>query len=305
MRPMRSRPSALLFALAGIACSACYSTWDVGPLEVNKLQSFRAPQQVLLTAKDGDTVPFASDSLAQADPVATEEETQSSPRQQSAPEPVTTPPQELASIRVAPPPGGEARRSGTVNVHIASSGVALEMKARVADTWSVACEDPCDRALPMDREYRVWGHSSLGAFRLEASPPGQHVELSVSRPSKGMSTGGIALIVMGSITLTAGVAVIIGGSWSAGFLGEGVPCSVCTPGDVAAAAGGVLLVGGLILIAASYDRMATRFVPDPVVRAPASRPDTAWLRTPAWRDSVNGSATRSGTVGVPVFSHSF
>jgi hypothetical protein len=53
-------PSLLVLALA-VGCSGCYSTWDLAPKEVDKLQSFRAPEKIALTTKDGESVTFDQD----------------------------------------------------------------------------------------------------------------------------------------------------------------------------------------------------------------------------------------------------
>jgi hypothetical protein len=55
------RPVLVALALGYLACSGCYSTWDVGPNQISRLQSYRSPEQIELVSKEGETFTFDRD----------------------------------------------------------------------------------------------------------------------------------------------------------------------------------------------------------------------------------------------------
>src|ERR1700723_2147423 len=124
----------------------------------------------------------------------------------------TTPP-------ATPVPPAPAQVGGqTVLVHLnAESGVRLEMNTSVApkwstsgwqadDAWSLVCDSPCDRPLPLGREYRLVGLRGVRPSRpffLEASP-GQSVLVTATAASDDAFAGGVVLIVLGSLAIPGG-----------------------------------------------------------------------------------------------------
>jgi hypothetical protein len=214
----------------------------------------------------------------------------------------------LTSVGIAHAGEGETPPLRTVTVHIASPEVILETKPPGADAWSAVCEDPCDRALPLDAEYRIANGHSLGEFRLEAAPGGQHVELSVQRRSEDRSSGGLLLLVVGPIAMGAGaIAASLANDPSIGFSWTPPPpCHACAiGGGIAIAAGAASVVAGILLLVGNVDRMALRTVPNSAAPEMPSRPDTAWLRVPGWCETDYGGTARARTVEIPILSRTF
>jgi hypothetical protein len=55
MKPISGLMAGVMIATT---CSGCYSTWDVAPRELTKLNGYREPQQVPLVDQEGDTFAF-------------------------------------------------------------------------------------------------------------------------------------------------------------------------------------------------------------------------------------------------------
>jgi hypothetical protein len=54
-------PLLMALTVGSLACSGCYSTWDVGPNQISKLDSYRSPQKIELVSKEGDSFTFDRD----------------------------------------------------------------------------------------------------------------------------------------------------------------------------------------------------------------------------------------------------
>jgi hypothetical protein len=94
-----------------------------------------------------------------------------------------------------------------VRVHIESpKPVQLEGRAPGQKPWSVACDVPCDRELPLADEYRF---GDGPAFRL--SPMGGSVLLKVRPASVTGNAGGVVLVGVGVVLAVVGaVGVVVG-----------------------------------------------------------------------------------------------
>jgi hypothetical protein len=202
--------------------------------------------------------------------------------------------------------------SGSVLVHLdADDGVVLEHIAPGSGRWRPACTAPCDAELPLADQYRIGGDSIRRSrpFVLVGNP-GQHVLISVSPASKGAFTGGIALSSVGAAAFGLGLVVLLIGA--IGTCTEEDDFGVCdattpnngleTTGVVITLAGVGMMIGGIVLVASNSRTRETQSLS---AFAPLPRPDTAWLRTPMWKDLARDSAGEPKAMTLPVFTRSF
>jgi hypothetical protein len=231
----------------------------------------------------------------------------------AAPTPTVTPaaptPAALESATAPPqaPPRPEAR---TVFAEI-SAGPGAELEAWGPETgrWSFVCRVPCDMAVPKDVEYRLTFPEDPPSqpFFLEAAP-GRRDFVRMFSPSTEKTVGGIALIVLGSVTATVGLGVIfVGGFASAWGCSSGGACSAAeveVAGVAALLGGGTLIVLGAVLLRNNHGKLA-QTVSHLQLETPPIHLATAWLRAPAWRDSANPAGTGAPPVTFPLFSRSF
>jgi hypothetical protein len=206
-----------------------------------------------------------------------------------------------------PPQGGTTPTpapvsTGSVFVHIdASSNVDLE---QLKDgTWSVVCNNPCDRSLSKDHDYRISGSGVRRSkpFRLSGEN-GQRILMTVDPASPG----GYALGIVG-ISIGAPVGLIAGLIWLGASFCNAVDTNDSTNcGDTARNAGITSLVGwgvmiaGIVLLAKNGSSKVTQDVA--TAPAPASPPPQA--RLPQWREAT-GPTLPAAPATVPIFTGRF
>jgi hypothetical protein len=210
---------------------------------------------------------------------------------------------------VGPAPRPAAtRNTSTAFVHIdAGPGVELRGWNPDARIWWHACRAPCDTELPFDADYRLDagdGRPSL-RFTLGASS-GQRVDIAIIPGSKAAMIGGGGLVVVGALMMAGGIVLVF---YSFGDQLAGCGAGTCGVGEAGGAAllvaGGGALVGGVLLMRFRGHTRQTQTVSDFLLPKVQERPDTAWLRSPVWRDSAKAGVTGSPRVGIPLFSRTF
>jgi hypothetical protein len=189
-----------------------------------------------------------------------------------------------------------------VQVHIDSTS-PVDLEVKHGSDWDVVCASPCDQALPTNKTYRIGG-SGVRTSRTFEIQPGTRSTLEVDPASSGAHTGAIVVTVVGGLGLvpalivSAGVvgAAVFGaiiicpiaeafskGSY-AGCLGDVV--GAFTPGYrqpwvwAPAAAGGALMLGGIVWLIASPPTRVRQ------ASAPATPPPPAAWRAPLWHDAT-------------------
>jgi hypothetical protein len=173
--------------------------------------------------------------------------------------------------------------------------------------WDFACEAPCDTWLPWGRDYRAVGDGKrpTHAFALDA-PPGRRVAISVDTVSVEGHVYAMGLVVLGTVVAVGGLVVA-----SVAF----APVSCSDPscsgdggarwaGSITALAGIGLVVGGIVLMSSTMFSRQKQVISEFMLPFAPSRPDTAWLRAPVWRDS-GASDAPAPRASVPVFSRNF
>jgi hypothetical protein len=211
----------------------------------------------------------------------------------------------------APPPGSflPAPLTGSAFVHVAAdSGVTLESIAP-GEQWTLACTAPCDAELPLGNQYRISGSSVRRSrpFAITAIP-GQHAVITVSAGSKRRFAGGVALLSVGAAAAAVGLFVFAIGATECSDGGVVVCVDGYAPnsglvlaGAITLLAGVGTLLGGVALLSDSRTRETQTFA----ALAPATRPDTAWLRAPMWREAARNTPGLPKALGFPIFSRSF
>jgi hypothetical protein len=199
-----------------------------------------------------------------------------------------------AAAQAAPPSA-----TSTVAVVHVDSPSAVDLEHDDGSKWVVVCTSPCDKALPASGEYRINGAGvrASSAFGIE---PGSKRTLSVEPGSSGAHTGALVVTIVGGVGLlpAVGVSVLVLGATIVGVIfgcpiseafskGSYVPCvgdfaSYFVPGYSSpavwgpAAAGGALLVAGIVWLVASPRTNVTQ-----VAALPAAPRATSW-RAPQW-----------------------
>jgi hypothetical protein len=149
-----------------------------------------------------------------------------------------------------PLPEGTATERTTI-VHIDSpSEVQLESRTRDDREWRLACDSPCDRALPIGPEYRIRGSGvrASNAFHLRAGAP--RIVLTVDPASTsgfvlgivGTSIGG-ATVIIGALVLLIGAVVSSNKNADTG--------GITAVGTVITLGGGAMLTGGILAISSN------------------------------------------------------
>jgi hypothetical protein len=159
------------------------------------------------------------------------------------------PPPVAPSLPAAPPPLAPATMpmSGpTVWVHVATPRpVILDRQDPATEQWVIACESPCDVALPLNNHYRIAGsgiHAS-STFDLEGKP-GERVTITVHPGSRAALIGGGVAAGLGAFGFTPGIYLtVIGAAISEEPTGK----AILTAGLITLAASVTLgIVGGII-----------------------------------------------------------
>ncbi len=203
----------------------------------------------------------------------------------------------MGVAHAAPPPD----YAPTVLVHIeADRDLGLETRLSPGAPWVSACLRPCDAPLPLGYRYRIAGRSmeSSDSFLLDPQL-GPRVVIHVTSVGSpwGVASGAL-LVVIGPITGVAGLFIALIGSEL------DTPHSGPSPeafGVGLGLAGVAMLAGGIALIAtnASTSTTQTSGTPEPTA---TERAETAWLRTPTWRETPRLAPS---AVGLPLFTRSF
>ena len=189
----------------------------------------------------------------------------------------------------------------TMKVHLASdrslwlegrNPSAAEEGSTQARAWSLSCTSPCDAELPVDREYRIRGNSlrPTPPFRL-AGRAGDTVTLRVTGASKGLFTGGIALLAVGGAGVIAGLFFVALEVDPSTFGTAASARESTSPGVVTALVGaGVALVGAVLL---------GTHVHSTVQQGETGARKEAWRPLPSWReDPLAAGAPKMA--GVPI-----
>jgi hypothetical protein len=206
----------------------------------------------------------------------------------------------VAPVTVSTPSRADASRP-RVWVHIDSpSPVQLQRHDRERNVWDVACDAPCDVALPLEDDYRVayanfaqgGDHAKAGGFgetiRITGEP-GAEVIVKVHPPSEAATIGGGALIGVGAVVGVAGLA----GTVLFAVLAARTPSEpACSDGQAtdgrdggytcglgASIAGGLALMSGMIALGGA-GLVAGGFA----LRAEGDA-RTTQKRAPTWRDT--------------------
>jgi hypothetical protein len=218
-----------------------------------------------------------------------------------------------AQPRVVEPLRPDAE-TGEVDVRVTGvPGAQLESRASAGSAWVAECRVPCEGSFPLTSEYRVTsvdGTTLTDSFRLRGVE-GDTVVLEVKPKSAGRTTGGIALIVLGTALAVASIAATVALERSAQ---ESLNCRRPSDSDadadhcrlsgfgvalarvgqfytVAGALGGVLAVVGGAILVASPSRSIVQYTERP--------PAEAFVRRPTWTGPHLGVASRP-TVFVPL-----
>ncbi len=156
------------------------------------------------------------------------------------------------------------RRPTEIVVHM--TGDRATLHGSTQQGWSIACEAPCDRALPADGEYWVGG---ARAERFTLDRDQRRVTLDVNASKSGARVGGIALLLLGSIATVTGATIFGFGAadhYQAGAIGsvseggfvfvptvtdDGPNRSMMATGGVVVGVGLVAAIAGLVLTLSS------------------------------------------------------
>jgi hypothetical protein len=133
--------------------------------------------------------------------------------------------------------------------------------------------------------------------------------LTATAASQDAFTGGVALVVLGSLAIPGGLLVTLTGAVQGLCIGScppnggpGPDVALEVAGGVIAITGVVALVGGILLVHGNARSGQTQ---DILFPKPPEHQDTAWLRAPVWNDSVRAGPAGAARVGVPIFSRRF
>jgi hypothetical protein len=197
--------------------------------------------------------------------------------------------------------------SDTIHVHVdGQPGSTLEENLLGSAQWSLVCEAPCDRVVRLDLRYRVTAANSRESkpFTLIGSP-GQHLTISVSK--NGAVVGGWVLGFLGGLAIPVGLSGIAL-SGSGGCFAECASTSNAGEkwgGWILVVSGAAALVGGILLVTLNPGTVQDQSVLEHRPAEASSRADTAWLRTPVWRASLEDAEPGLAKAGIPILSASF
>jgi hypothetical protein len=140
---------------------------------------------------------------------------------------------------------------------------------------------------------------------IDPPPQGSHAPVKIPHDSR---PDGATLMLISALAIAGGVVLVVYG-YEQGV--SSVPCPYCAA-DVGSEVGGAILGGfglaGLItgiVIYASHEDPTEKQLASPVLPPLLlPRADTAWLRSPVWRDSAR-EAPAAPAAAVTLFSRSF
>lgn len=220
-----------------------------------------------------------------------------------------------APVTVAPPSDAQALppKDETVVVHIdAPRPVELEM-ANEGDprhlTWTSVCQSPCDKALPIDRAYRIAGDgvrsSRPVSFRGEAA--GSHVYLNANVATKGGFVGGIVLTSIGTATIGVGALLVLvsyhGGSSPSGYsFSKTQDPGLQAAGLITMGAGVAMLVPGIVMTVKHASTKVNQSKTPPASPGKSAVLDS-FGRDPVWASPA--TITLPSAFGAPLLSGTF
>jgi hypothetical protein len=218
----------------------------------------------------------------------------------SAPAP-TTPSTTTPAKPTTPPPG---KPSATAYVHLeAPDGARLQV---LDDGWQDVCTAPCDRPLPLEKEYRISGSGikDSSSFGIRAQN-GQHVTITVNAASTGWFIfGAIAApvgLVVGYLGLIIGVVATAADSVSGPQTGPAA--GVAATGWTMFGVGVVMVVGGIVLLVTNWKTGTDQQVSTPTQGKLV--PLDAWKRLPVWNQPTPEQKATPLSTSIPIFSGSF
>jgi hypothetical protein len=309
MRPHARALTVAVFAATALACPASAFAQDAGPQLLRPDEVPPVPIDRALPAgpdtvrsKDGSVISgtivversglYVSVRLADGtDVVIRWDDIEKIERGEALPVPLPAPLPAPPPVKVtpatppprAPKPAARPPSDAMPEVHIkGSQQLVLEQLDERA--WREVCRAPCDLRLPSDRRYRISGLRVRTSRPFTLAPTDGRAVLDVEAASEGASSGGVGLIVVGSILVPIGLLVALGGSTTASY--AGVVMSLT--GLVGIIAGGVMLGGA-----------AHTEVRQPLGGSAAS------VRMPTWNATLERPPPSGMSFALPVLAGTF
>jgi hypothetical protein len=213
-------------------------------------------------------------------------------------------------------------------VHVDSPrAVYLMMRNPASGAWEFLCDMPCDRMVPLEGAYRLYGSGlqPTGEFQLQGNP-GDRVVVHMVPSARGtmvagwvlVGTGG-GVVVIGLLTMAVGALMNSTNSYTLNASGGSV--STAKNGDTVVAVGGVMALVGVAGIAAGLalalpnlhssaeQEVAGRAqAKDDAKTENANAAGDRWLRVPEWRDTAHATTLPSvepRAITVPILSGTF
>ena len=205
-----------------------------------------------------------------------------------------------------PQPAPQGGLEETVLVHIEGDEEAvLEMQDRGDKaTFSQVCRAPCNKALPLDRMYRISGEGMRNSktFKL-AGTAGTAVTVDVNPGRSGAFVGGIVMTAVGPVALITGAFVYLAGSINYNF--DFGTSSTRSDNSGLQVTGGVLMLAGAALTAVGIPLLVSnaRTKVTQEVGTPVPRRD-GMLRLPTFRDAAH-ELPMPPMSSTPIFSRTF
>jgi hypothetical protein len=206
--------------------------------------------------------------------------------------------------------------SVTVWVHLEGSDGArlerLEKDPDGGDTWTPACEAPCDTEVPLSADYRIANGNGMrqsAVFHLHGQA-GDHLTLTLSGGSKGwLVTGIVVTSVSGLVMLVGSVVALAGSASTSSNCGFGDGCTHSNPNAGLAAAGWLTLLvgaaaaaGGIVLI---VHNARTGVAVDVTGAQSARVQGDAWAHVPTWHEPSAADRALPPVLAGPIWSGRF
>jgi hypothetical protein len=234
-----------------------------------------------------------------------------------APPPPAAPAAEAPAAPAAEAPAAPAHTDGTVEVHVESTNwwMSLEHRSGPNAPWEPACEEKCDKRLPVADDYRVVGIglSPSRPFNLDASK-GDKLTLKIVVGEHRKEKVGMWILIGGGALIVAGILTIaIGSHPSQTFQADGTTndtnFDVLTVGTTLILGG---LIGGIYGGATWYNNSHSHVGGDSVGAPTAEPKDQASLIPPKpvfWGSTEQTGMRMQGSVApifqIPIINRSF
>lgn len=197
-----------------------------------------------------------------AEVAATKRGAAASPPPVAPPTPPPPPPPPFREV-VGPSDGAplvHIRSDSPIELHEVVSSIAVVGYGGAAygQITRAVCRAPCDRVVDgrAGQLFFFGGPGTTQSSRFQLTERGPNVLVDVKPGSVGLRVGGWVVLTLGAVALTSGVSLIVLGSNSTsmdsnGNFSSGTDSGMVTGGAVAAALGGGLLVGGIVMLVKS------------------------------------------------------